>query len=195
MSKLQPVTQHTWESNMSNSHLLLLGLFIATMPNVAAAQCPQARPMYQDLEAWMHSGVQFRHHIQAQITMINPASADGSHYFTSWSKGCIFNGVSPYGQCYLTTNPSLAVLYSDRTDPAEKGMNQPFSIKKYDQQVVAIDMVNNRIVMKALTWKFETTYTNVSRTGNVIVGSTTDGAVIIINILKLDSSPISCSNF
>ena len=83
-----------------------------------------------------------------------------------------------YGQCSLTTNPSVALFFSDRS----KG-NQPFSIDQMEQLVVSLDTVNNRIVSKSITSNNESVYTNVSRMGNFIYAES-PGSLLIINLHK-----------
>ncbi len=148
----------------------------------------------------MHSSGTVPHRIEALVTIINPAAADGSHYYTAWSKGCLYNGVAPYGQCALTTNPTLGLIYSDRTFPTNvpgvsTQVNQPFSMRAMDNQLVSLDISRNVIVSKSKTWNYELTYPQVTRSGNVVTGFGAGGQTIVLNLLKIESVVgVECTN-
>jgi hypothetical protein len=105
-------------------------------------------------------------------------------------------GVMGYGQCKLTTNPQILLLFSDRTI-SMSGVNQPFSAKKFDTHVVSLDLVNNTITNKSITWNFEKVFTSVTRSGDVIYASS--GAnMIILSLHKVrypPNVPISCTDW
>jgi len=146
------------------------------------AQCPTVNPTYRDLEEWVHAnaGPGRQNGIIAQVSIINEATPGGTHFFTGYGVSCFSQGVSPYGQCSLTTNPWMNFFYSDRYNAG----GQPFDVQKRDVQRVSLDMVNNRIISTSKTWNTEVTYTNVYRTGNIIYASL-PGSMLIINIKKL----------
>ena len=166
-------------------------LFVVCGLGTLRAQCPNVSPAYADLESWVHGA---NNGLSVQVTLVNPAASDGTHFFTSWGKSCLEQGVGGYGQCRLTTNPQVYVLYSDRTNlstapentPAHTmhNANQPFSIKAYDVQVTSLDMVNNTITNKSITWNYEVVYTNVKRIGGVVYGDK-NGNLIILNLSKV----------
>lgn len=88
-------------------------------------------------------------------------------------------GVAGYGQCVLATNPTLAMFFSDRTFKATgtdidgksvAKVNQPFSVRAWDKHIVSLDMVNNTVTNKSLTWNATMTLSNITRTGNVLSG-------------------------
>jgi len=141
--------------------------------------------MYSDIEQWMHTGLPNHHTFEVQVTIVNPAG------HTVFGKGCLHVGVSPYGQCNLTSNPSIGMMFSDRTNSSQASNipNQPFSIKKIDQEVISLDMVNNIIIRKSITWNYSSNFSSVTRNGNVIYAANGDGTMIILNLKKLDIDP------
>jgi hypothetical protein len=160
----------------------LLTLFINLLNNpIAKAQCPNVISKYNDLEQWMHTGTPNHHTFEVQVTIINPAG------HTVFGKGCLSVGVSPYGQCSLTNSPSMGMFFSDRTTTSlPNTLNQPFSKNKLDQEVISLDMVNNIIIRKSITWNYSTTFSAPTRKGNVIYAANEDGTMIILNLKKLD---------
>jgi hypothetical protein len=152
--------------------------------SIVKAQCPSVISKYKDIEQWMHTGATGRHTYEVQVTIINPAG------HTVFGKGCVSVGVSPYGQCNLTTNPSIGMLFSDRTTSSltPNASNQPFSVgkTKIDQEVISLDMVNNSIIRKSITWNYTTTFSNAIRNGNVIYAVNNEGIMIILNLKALD---------
>ena len=165
------------------------GLLLTTL-NLATAQCPSALPAYQDLEQWVHGNIQngFSHnYIEVHVVVINPVG------LTQWTKGVFMHGVAGYGQCSLATNPTVPVLFSDRTYKAPGtdrfgnpvgDLNQPFSIRDWDKHVVSLDMVQNTISNQSLSWNAKQTLSDVKRIGNVIYGTDNSGGMIILTVLK-----------
>src|SRR5882724_5681246 len=166
---------------MKNRFFTTAAFMLAVCICVSNAQCPNVNPIYQDLENWVHANAGPGKHngIIAQVTIINQATSGGTHFFTGYGVSCFTQGVSPYGQCNLTTNPGLNFVYSDRYSAA-----QPFDVNNRDLSRVSLDMVNNKIISTSQTWHTEVTYTNVTRTGNIIYAML-PGSMVIINIKKL----------
>jgi hypothetical protein len=169
--------------------VMVCALLLSPLP--VESQCPNASPLYQDLETWVHGA---NNTLLVQVTMTNPPLPDGSHFYTAWGKACLHQGVAGYGQCRLTTNPIMDLLFSDRTYPSSapdnspartiRNVNQPFSVKDRDAHLISLDMVGNTILSKSIKWNFEVQYTNLTRRGDVIFGEK-DGSVIVLNLSRV----------
>lgn len=170
---------------MCSGALAMLTIAAVAFQSAANAQCPQVNAMYRDLETWVHTPGPDRHYVVAQVTIVNPAASGGSHFYTAWSMGCFSQGVMNYGQCYLTSNPTLPLLFSDRKGASSiPQATQPFTLGEYDNHLVALDMVRNRLISKSRTWNYEKVYAGLTRKGNLIYGVHGDGSMIALNLVK-----------
>jgi hypothetical protein len=150
----------------------------------AHPQCPSVNEKYKDLENWVHgnAGPGKNNGLIVQVTIINQASADGTHFYSGWGVSCFAQGVNPYAQCSLTTNPSLNFVYSDRYNKDQP--YQPFDMQTFDVQKVSLDIVNDKIISESITWNYSVEYTNVIRMGDIIYG-TMQNSMIILNIKRV----------
>jgi hypothetical protein len=171
--------------------LISLGLFLCLLVQFSQAQCSGALPVYQDLATWFRpvsNGIHYS--IQVEITYVNSPLSNGSHYFSAFGRSLMGIGVGGYGPCSLTTDPAIYIIYSDRTynhqlNVQGKSVNaqQPFAIDASSEEWISLDMINNRITVKSITYQNMTVYSNVTRTGNTIIGNN-NGNLIILSIFK-----------
>ena len=154
----------------------------------AQAQCSNSE--YQDLIDWINDN---NHALEAQITIINAAGEDGTHYYSAWGKSNVsFTGdrtVNSKFPCQFTTPDYFKLLYSDRTKGFIENVEQPFSGTQPDEQSIAIDVVNNTIISESRTWQYTVTYNNITRNGDILYASAA-GSMIVINLHKIIQSII-----
>ena len=164
-------------------------VLVVSLCQIIKAQCPNVSPIYRDLETWRHSNIQqdgLSHNIiKAQITEISPRRPTGGYFYTSWGRALLWNGVSTYGQCSLSTDHRVRVVRSDR-DYQHGQVKQPFSINIGDmsEEVVSLDIVHNIITVKYFNPDSVKRFSNVVRIGNTIYGSSDTGHMIILSLFK-----------
>jgi hypothetical protein len=155
------------------------------VPAKAVPHSPDLNPAYSDLQQWLQGSS--AHRIKVQVSIINQSSADGSHYFSAWGQSRFIQGSGNEGINMLSTEPAISLIFSDRETTIQgnvAGNNlQPFSIQKSDLQIITLDIARNEIISKSMTWNYSITYSNLTRTGNIIYG-VGEGSMIILNLLK-----------
>lgn len=145
---------------------------------------PNIHPNYKDLEEWLQENNSNK--VQVEVTIINQSTSDGNYYYTAWGKSFLKKGIENEHFCLLITNPNVALFYSDRyyTVPENpKNLSQRFSFNNSDICSIKLDMAQNAIVLKSLTWSYEETFSDIRRTGNMIYGIK-EGKMIVLNLLK-----------
>jgi hypothetical protein len=171
--------------------VISVGFFLCFLFQSIHAQCSGALPVYQDLATWFRpvtNGVHYS--IRVEVTYVNSPLSDGSHYFSAFGRSLMGIGVGGYGPCSLTTDPAIYIIYSDRTYGHPLNVSgqlvtaqQPFAIDGSSEEWISLDMINNRITVKSITYQNTTVYSNVTRTGNTIIGNN-NGNLIILSIFK-----------
>jgi hypothetical protein len=145
---------------------------------------PNIQPTYKDLDEWLKANT--TNTIQVECTIINQPNSDGNYYYTAWGKSFFKKAPGNEGACLLITAPDVTLLYSDRyyTVPGnQNNLSQRFSYNNGDVCTIKLDMAQNMIISKSLTWNYEESFSDVKRSGNMIYG-TMDGKMIVLNLLK-----------
>lgn len=154
-------------------------LFINSQTN---AQCT-TNSIYQDFIDALQSG---NYTLSCQVTIINAASADRSHYYTAWGQSNLSflsagSRLTEIKNCQLAQDDYTKLFYSDRIKSFTENFPQYFSGLEPDEQAVSIDIVDNSIVSESKTWNYSTVYKNVIRNGNILYANL-ENSMIILNL-------------
>lgn len=158
---------------------IIATIFFMSFASYANSQCKSFNPIYKDLMDCLTKNGGY----WCQVTIVNAASNDRSHYYTAWGESSFnLSSVTIKGRntCLLSTPESFSLAYSDRNYVVQS-KTQSFSAKAIDEQVITLNLVSNQIISESKTWHFTKTYSNLVKKGNIIYG-TSDGDMIILNL-------------